>query len=546
MMRAPLLALLLMGCSDPPDSSAPGDRALAWETHQPWAAPEDPLAGTGVESCSRYLDERCEGDGLQRCELYDASTGSWVDSPDTLLERALYYDRWYELYHAPDGQTANREFTTGISPGAPEEEWGDPAVFEEWDGQGDSAIWTSAALDAHMLRYLQTGTEADYQRFEDKLRVVLNFFEVTGIPGYLARYHFLLMDDDQAPYSEQHILEHSGTLDHTDNPIPAQAEAWLPEAYTAGVTDSTGTTWTGSPWWHGNPSIDQYTGPMTTLPAAWGLLRDDDLQERIAEHMTCYLKRLRRVRLYNLQQNEDALEATQALLGGGALGLEEGDIDFAALDEIQGWVLLQYNSRSADSYELGCPESLPTEFFREIDASDSDFLPELVVFFATFASGDLELEEGVDHFYFPSIRGGDAVHMLHLAAMAWHFTGEQAYRDMLDELQRDLRAVEVAHTAAAWDSPKWCNGYYGHHITFTPWWALLNLLEEGPLREELERGMREELWEKLGSQLGNAKFALMYAGAAHAAGADDREQAAAEAWGDAFVESALKEHVGGG
>lgn len=510
-----LIALCCASCDGDPGDSAPAttdDGLYSWSTQQPYQPPDDPLTDSDIVSCALYHQERCSEGARQVCALYEPATERWVDSPDPMLERALWYDRWYELYHSPDGQTADRYFTTGIEPGAPEEDWGDPDLFASFHGKGDSAIWTGMALHAHMFRYLETGTEADYQRFEDKVRVLLDLFEITGVPGYLARNHFLLMDDPDAPLSDQHMMERNpDELDHTDNPIGDPGRAELPDAYTGGIEDEDGLVWTGTPYWHGNPSIDQYTGPMTTLPAAHGLLRDEELRERIAEQLTCYLARLRRVRLFNLQDNPDAIEATQALLGGGALQLDVDDLDFSTLDELQGWVLVQPNSRNADSFDPSCPSSLPTEFWKEFDASDSDFLVDLVVFFATFASGDLELEEGVDHFYFPSVRGGDAMHLMHLAAMGWQLTGEEQYATLMDELQRDVQAVRVAHTAGAWANPKWCNGFYGTHITFTPWWAFLNLLEPSPLRSEMERALRVEMWEKMAADHGNAKFSLMYA-----------------------------------
>ena len=65
-----------------------------------------------------------------------------------------------------------------------------------------------------------------------------------------------------------------------------------------------------------NSSIDQYSGPMVALPAAWGLLRDDGVKDRVAHQLTCYLKRLQRIEVRNLQQRPDLFEAVMAALGG--------------------------------------------------------------------------------------------------------------------------------------------------------------------------------------------------------------------------------------
>ena len=136
-------------------------------------APADPLAGSDVESCSVYQEEICVAGERRRCEIYDTTTSSFVDSPDPVLHRALLYDRWYELFMSPDGQTADRDFTRAMEAGTSESVWTSPDNFRAWTGAGDSGIWTGTALNAFILRYLETGTEADYQRMEEKVRIML-------------------------------------------------------------------------------------------------------------------------------------------------------------------------------------------------------------------------------------------------------------------------------------------------------------------------------------------------------------------------------------
>ena len=85
------------------------------------------------------------------------------------IPRTTFY-RWYELYQAPDGQTCDRVFFESVEPGTPEAIWGDPDLFREFGGAGDAAIWTGVALNAFILRYLSTGTEADYLRMERKVQ----------------------------------------------------------------------------------------------------------------------------------------------------------------------------------------------------------------------------------------------------------------------------------------------------------------------------------------------------------------------------------------
>lgn len=133
----------------------------------PFDTPADPLAGSAVESCDVHQSERCVAGGLQRCAVYDVGSQAFDSAPDPLLHRVLLYERWYDLYHQPDGQTVDRVFTGETLAGTPEATWGDPSRFARWAGAGDSAIWTGKALAAYILRYAETGTEADYLRMEN-------------------------------------------------------------------------------------------------------------------------------------------------------------------------------------------------------------------------------------------------------------------------------------------------------------------------------------------------------------------------------------------
>jgi len=143
---------------------------------------------------------------------------------------------------------------------------------------------------------------------------------------------------------------------------------------------------------------------------------------------------------------------------------------------------------------------------------------------------DAERENTIDHYYFPSLRGGDAMHLMHLATMAYHFTGDEMYREFLyEELIGNLHAVGVAHTAGAFNLPKYCKKYFGDQITFGPWWAFLHLLGESQLRTRMQEAFHNEMWDKLVKEAGNVDFNIMYAGALPDDIAVDREQALAYA-----------------
>lgn len=506
--RSPTLALPLIL----PLAACGGDDASSL-TLRPTiaAAPADPLAGTGVESCPIYQEEQCTGGQRRRCEVYDPRAAAFPDEPDPLLRRVYLYDRWYDLHSSPIGLTAERVFDGPMPGTTPEAEWASPARFQGWAGLGDAGIWTGAALVADTFRYAATGTEADYLRMEAKVRTLLASFDVTGIPGYLARYHFLLLPEG-APKSDQLILHYGADDDPVHLPIADPALPGLPAEWLEGVDDGAGGKVRGTAMWDGDVSIDQYTGPMTAFPIVYNLLRDEALAERIVHHMTCYLKRLERIEIRNLKARPELLEELLSLFGGESLMLDADDPDISELGEIVWFVHRGINVNNAATFDRTCPEGLPYEPGRIIDAKSPTFESELLEL-ATDINRDIRTRERqIDHFYIPSIRGGDASHLIHLAAMAYYFTGEEQYRTfLLDELVGKLRANDVARTMMAFRLPDWCFRFYGDHITYGTHWQLLTLLPDGALRDEMLRVMHEEAWEKALFNHASAKFNVMYA-----------------------------------
>lgn len=493
------------------------------------AAPPDPLAG-GPESCPVYEEARCVEGRAQRCALYDPVGGAFVEEPDPLLRRVYLYDRWYDLYHSPDGQTGERTFRGATPGGLPEAEWGAPEHFLHYDGEGDSAIWTGAALNADAFRYAVTGTEADYRRMEAKVRALVTKFDVTGIPGYLARHHFLLLPPG-GPTTDRHFTKYSELPGgNRDLPIAEADRGGLPAAYREGVPDANGDLVPGTPMWHGHPSIDQYTGPWTAFPVTYPLLRDEALKARMVEHLTCYLKRLRRVEIVNLQENPDLIGALTAFFGEGMLMRDPDDIDFFTLDRIVAYAHYGINRTNADTFDRTCPDSVQLEPALVIDAAAPTWLADIVRLARDLGEEDPPRDVQIDHIYIPSVRGGDASHLIHMAAVAWWLTGDDQYRAFLfRELLGDIRADEVMLTMQAFRSPDFCFKFYGDHITYGTHWQLATLLRDDPLGALVVRAMHEEMWEKALHDHLSAKFNLMYASTVGDTHGDVTRQAIAEA-----------------
>ncbi len=507
MPRMSLAVVLLVGCKPEPATDAVDTDLVApvrQETRAPFSAPEDPL-GPGVpESCAVIGEARCDGGDRFVCAPFDVGAGTFPDSVDPLVERALWYDRWVDLYHSPGGVIGERSFSSPMEAGTDEAVWGALEHFAKFDGVGDGTIWTAISAHAAMLRWLSTGTAADRARFEGKVRDVVRLFDVTGIPGYAARYHYVA--GAAANTSDEVVV--APELSSDNLPVDPGAPD-LPAAYTEGLDAAPDATLT--PMWRGNPSIDQYTGPMVLFPAAWSLLDDEPLKARVATHMTCYLKRLRRIDIVNVSQSPLAEELLPQLLGFDSDVTSDPDSALDTLDTVTVFVHPRIHPGNADDFDRSCPDDLSglTTAWRTYDGADPTFVAQLLGLAADATS---MTPEAIDHFYVPGVRGGDAVHLTHLAAMAWHMTGDEAYRDFLhEELLATLDTARVANTLAALIPPEWCRAHYGDHITVPPLWALLNLLEDSPLRDELLRALDEEAWTSLSSDLGNAKFMLLVA-----------------------------------
>ena len=233
----------------------------------------------------------------------------------------------------------------------------------------------------------------------------------------------------------------------------------------------------------------------------------------------------------NLQQNEDGRQAIQNLFAGGALETEAGDLDFGALDRIVAYYQDSFNSLN-EGFDPTCPAKITRTPTRVIDAVDDlQFLLDMLALAQDLDSGNGERAKGIDHAYFVTLRGADAIHMLNLTAMGYYFTGEQDYLDFFNELVSDLDAPAVAATLSALIVPNWCRSYEGEHRSFGPLWAFINLLADSPLKDEIRRIMHTEVWLKSIHNLRNAEYDILYASTAPEENSDTIAHAIEEALG---------------
>ena len=192
-------------------------------------------------SCSVIAEQQCVAGKQQVCRVYDSTREEWAVDIPAMTEQAFWFDRYFDLYHQANGLSMDLEFTQPVFAGTPESEWSKPEYFHSYDGRGDASGWTGTALWGAAARYAVTGTAADYERMLGKMESMAFLYEVTSVPGLLARSHFAMLEEG-APAPEGHwnksVFRFSigdGTDGHYESQIAPDLHHRLPDYYLEGI-----------------------------------------------------------------------------------------------------------------------------------------------------------------------------------------------------------------------------------------------------------------------------------------------------------------------
>jgi hypothetical protein len=483
-MRIAVLAAAL-ACAAPP--AAPRVAAPRALVPLPPPAP----SAWPVETCAILGSQSSGG---RTCRLYDLQQGRFLDATDPLLARAYLYDRYLDLRHSPEGQVAERILTTAMAPGEPESRFGDERFFQGWDDYGDSALWTATAGMAAAFRYVATGTDADLARLTRYARASVSQFDATGMEGYLARFHFAGVPPGTPLRDGRAMAERTAaSQDIYDIPAGVPVPAYYRESG-------------ARPSWQGNPSIDQYSGPIAFYPLAFALLKDTALKGQMARHYACFLRRLRPLRIINLSRNDAVKSALSRYLTAGVFHPAPGEPDLTKVDEIWGFYLPRFSGQPG--YPRDCPEVLTSEPAPDdvLDAAAPDFAGRLVRFIMR-QNPDVTQADSMDFVYYPSVRAGDGVLLFAATLGAYYLTGDGAFLRWREEvLVRRANAREVLPTLDALTLPKACSNYYREHNLSTAQYVEL-LLDGDPV----SKASFEDLWRRKFHRPGDVLFDLMSA-----------------------------------
>jgi hypothetical protein len=220
--------------------------------------------------------------------------------------------------------------------------------------------------------------------------------------------------------------------------------------------------------------------------------REDTLREIVEKEIPCTLKRMKKIRIYNLQSNPMILEALQVYLGTNRLILEEGDLDLTTIDTIIGYVMEQPNPDFPDSYQWECPDTLPMEVDPEYDIDAGNFFEFLFKFVNLAARMQRMGEIPIAWPQFPSIIGSDALFMTQWALAGHYLTGDERFLDFLEQMMDENHYWEVIDQMGSFYSPKWCRPHFGPSLLYPTLWNLQNRID--PVKYE-------EFWNTLGGYI---------------------------------------------
>jgi hypothetical protein len=481
--------------ADSPDTADPGPEPLP--VFGPITTrPASPLLPAGKESCPVYRQTECKSGKQRRCDLWDAQAGTWAVSPDPWAEQIFWYDRYYDLYHRMQGQQAEFLYVKTMPPGTPETVWGAPENFERYEGFWDSAGWTGTALQAAAARYRVTGTGADYGRMLDQAEALAFQYEATGVPGLLMRCHYAMLDEGAPPprgHPGKALVARTPPENWEDhNLLGSLFVSRLPAYYRDGV-DIDGKHWGVTAKWMGHASRDMYVRSLPGLMLAYDLLgsgtREDAIRAVVRTAVPCTLKRMKKMRIRHLQQNEEVRKAVSAYLGADRLQLDPGDIDLTALDTVYGFVLEEPRPDKLSAFDPACPAGPPLEVDPDYDldaADEADFLARFVTILMRLdGQGDVPIA----WIQVPSVRGADALYMAQWALAGLYLTGDSRFSDFLARLMDEVAFWPVVDTMGSFRMPRWCKPHYGPSLVYPTFWNLQN---------RVDRTLYPQFWRRLG------------------------------------------------
>ncbi len=518
MYRPMIPALLLIACTGGTTADTPTSARATPTFSRVWDPPADTLPEE-LASCAVLHETRCASEVEQRCALWDADAVDWATNIPAITEQAFTFDRFYDRYHSPVGQAMDFEFTEPMLAGTPEDTWSDPEVFQRFAGIGDASGWTGTALWGAAARYATTGTSADYTRMLDAAEAMGLLYEVTGVPGLLARSHWAMLAEG-APEPHAHpdkaITTYrlaDGTDGHYHLPIPEELLPRLPAYYTEGVRID-GVDYATSPHAMSDASRDMYVRALPGMLAAWDQLgegpREDAIREVYRTQLPATLNRLVKGRVTNLQSSDGLRAALASFLSGPSVEVDEGDLDVDSVDEIIFYVMEQPHPDHLDTFAVEPPPGPPMDFDPryEIDLASPEALGSLLTF---MSRQQRQGEEPIAWVMYAGAVASDAVFLTQWALTAHYVTGEPAYLDFVDQLMDESPYWPIVRTWGALQLPRFCAPHYAPSLGYPSVHNLLARIDpSSDYWRQLAEVAHDDVYGKENARREDAFFGMLY------------------------------------
>lgn len=206
-----------------------------------------------VDQCN-LGQTRTVGGATQTCKPYSVAKDKVVPLGSGLHDRARAYNAWLRKHHLPGGTVSDAYFSDGTH-----------AKLVAYHGTGDSAIWTGSYLASEALRLKVTGSKDAEKNVERLVEAIHRLFQVTGQPGYHARFTAPVNDPDpriQALYDPKAFEHHKTTYGGADY------------------------------FWKGNTSRDQNSGVVMGYALAFEALGSAKHKKMIQQDMVAFCTEL--------------------------------------------------------------------------------------------------------------------------------------------------------------------------------------------------------------------------------------------------------------
>jgi hypothetical protein len=428
------------------------------------------------ECIENYCSDECNPNE-ENCELWDMSSNTFINTnqEENLYDRAQEYLRWLYKYNMFFGGVAEAIFDNE-----------NLENLSDYNGVGDSAIWTGTYLAAESFRYMATGSYASYKNIKKLINTLHLWFNVSGYDGLLVRY---------AAETEK--------LNNSDKPTEDMLNCSRNRIYCN--IEYQGKLYN----YKGHISRDQYQGVLLGYSLAYSALgntkEEKELKNMIRDDIVELTEQLMKITTFKVKY-EIYDDRIPPYLGGSPItGEKTISARYVVLSpkefDENGNVVVKFCSPGHS------PENCETNFW-----GMQEFMPDLKPFLNQLTNLLTFIP------YIP--RSGSAIMLSNIFNIAIQVTeNTQGYEEKYQEFKNfyysnndEWKNVNSwLDSAEQWEYLNKCGEkYYGINITMEPLYNLLRLEKNNNIRNRiLNNVLKSKIWEEIKNHK-NSFFSYIY------------------------------------